>query len=197
MALIINDKDVGDPPATNVVGNTRNNYTLIQNLQAQINELPTGGGNVIGTYTYVDTNVQNISANTETNLTNAGVAGINFPIPGIPDMWDTVKNEIMAAGNNLSLGDVVQVGLVFNMTTTSNNQRVGIRTVTSIGSPSEALVELVNNQFKTSGVQSFVTNFIGDVQNADQLNFPSDLRVESDSDLIINLNSLFFLIIKR
>ena len=152
---------------------------------------------LIGTYTYITLSSQIVPSGVETLLENDGIAGTNYPLADLPEIFDTTSFMVGPLGGSLSFGDIVRIGLVFNAVTTSPNQTVEIRSKTAIGSPSEGTTELFNNNFKNAGAQPFITYFPGDGQTADQLNFPSAFYVFTDDDLTISMSYMFFEVTKR
>lgn len=153
----------------------------------------------IGTYTYINTpgSSQSILSGVQTRLENDGIAGQNYPINGLPEIFDTTTFLVKTLAPALSFGDIVEVGLSFQATTTSPNQSIEILSIVALGSPTQTTVEVFNQTFKSAGLQSFSSFFLGDGQTADQLNFPSAFEVLSDDALTISMASMFFKITKR
>ncbi|OED34718.1 hypothetical protein AB832_07015 [Flavobacteriaceae bacterium (ex Bugula neritina AB1)] len=151
----------------------------------------------LGTYTYINSGSQLVSSGVETLLENDGFAGQNFPLEGLTEIFNTSTFLVGPLDSVLSFGDIVEVGLAFNVTTTSPNQLVEIRSKVAIGSPSESTTELFNATFKNVGAQPFTTFFPGDGQTADQLNFPSAFYVFTDDTLTISMSYMFFKVTKR
>lgn len=160
--------------------------------------VPSTSGVQFGTYTYINSGTQAIVSGVETLLENNGVAGTNFGLTGVPELYNTTTFQVLpGAAAGLTFGDIVESGLAFTMTTTSPNQRVEIKVLGAIGSPSANTTELVNMSFKNAGLQSFTAFFLGDGQTQDQLDFPSEFRVLTDAPLTISFDYLFLKVIKR
>ncbi|MAO22077.1 MAG: hypothetical protein CMJ25_15120 [Phycisphaerae bacterium] len=127
MAIINNNQSVGAIPATNTFGNVRTNYTLIQNLQHQIDQLI--GRADLGFADYNDTSGSfNIVEDTWTDMPNngLGVYSNNQYLPtGVTDVIDTSTGYLDFS--ELTLGSELLIRNQFKVVPNTNNCLLEVR----------------------------------------------------------------------
>lgn len=139
---------------------------------------------LFGVYDYNDAATAStpitLTADTETILTNDGLGPFTNTAYGFDDVtpYDISANEF--DWSDLELGDTVDVRLDVTVTTTSANEQVTTGMRLALGG-STYTIKFDQSQFRRSGVYqmvSFSSVYMGD---ADTLNNPAEMTVETDS----------------
>lgn len=130
-------------------------------------------------------------------LTNDGAgafANKAYLPASVTDVWDTINDQF--DWSQLALGDMVDIRLDVEVTTTSPNQFVEIDLFLAVGA-GEYAIPFIRSSFKNSGVQSinrFNGIYMGDAGT--QAN-PGEFRIQSDGDCTVVVNGWYCKIIKR
>lgn len=155
---------------------------------------------LIGVVDYSDNATQttpiNVAANTPVYLTNDTLGAFTnraYLPEGVTDVWDSSLNQFDFS--ELSLGDVVDIRLDLEITTTTANQVGSIVLELGIGGASYD-IPFISTTVKTAGshpLNRFNSVYMGD--NNTLLN-SAKFRVESDASATVKVNGWYCKIIK-
>ncbi|WP_296683216.1 tail fiber domain-containing protein [Flavobacterium sp.] len=158
--------------------------------------------NSVGYFDYNDLVTQTTPLTAVTNvalkLTN-DTAGDNTNTSqnpyGVSYVWDTITNQFNFS--ELSIGDTIDVRIHVQVTTTTNNQKVGLSAKLGIGSVAEFTNSIFSGQFKTAGVQeiSFVAPFyMGSSYITD---YPAELYLTTDASASVKVKGWYVRILRK
>jgi len=167
-----------------------------------VTEIVTGYSSDIGFIDYNDTATSLLPLSVtailgEIALTNDGLGIFSnslYKPTGITDIWDSVSNKF--DWTDLSLGDMVDIRLEIEVTTTSPNQYVEVNLYMNEGI-SEYSIPFVHQVYKSAGtykISAFNGIYMG---NTDALNNPAVFRILSDDDASVVVNGWYCKIIKK
>ena len=130
-------------------------------------------------------------------LTNDGL-GVNtnkdYPPSGITDIWDASNDRFDFS--ELKLGDMIDIRLDLEVTTTSPNQEIDVRLFLGVGA-TEYSIAFVETSFKSAGAQP-VDRYNGIyIGNALTLNNFGEFRIQSDGNATVKVNGWYCKIIRR
>lgn len=138
------------------------------------------------------------NTNTYVYLTNDGAGTytnkLHSPFNVTPEIWDTTNNEFNFTG--LKLGDVVEIRLDLQITTTAPNQFVDIDLELGIGGGSYDIL-FGKTVFKTAGVQDFNrynTVYMGDTNT---LNNPAKFKIRSEDTATVVVRGWALVVTQR
>ncbi len=164
---------------------------------ADINEV-----NAFGWFMYNDLTTQTTPipfvTNVDKKLTNDGAApgstGVYAPF-GITNIWNTTTNQMDFS--QLAIGDVVNMRLLVETTTTVVNQTYNVGFKSAIGSPSANTVIFLVDSAKTAGTKRQAVSIQVAVSNFNNQTFPSEFFINSDGGGNIKVLGFFFSIIRK
>lgn len=134
----------------------------------------------------------------DTKLTNDGLGPFTNRLylpEGITDVWDPINNQF--DWTELSLGDMVDLRVDIDVTTTSINQEVDIEINLAVGSGGQyalALDAISRKSVDTYKMVSFTGGYAGDLNT---LNFPAEIILKSTDNCLIRVNGWYVKIIRR
>ena len=158
--------------------------------------------NSIGFFDYNDLATQStpisVAANTDVKLTNdtlGAFTNISYPPYGVSSLWDATTNRFNFT--QLSIGDTIDVRIHLQVTTTTSNQSYKIGAKFGIGSASVFDNIIYSDQVKTAGVHevSFVAPFY--IGEANILNNPAELYINSDATASVKVDGWYIRILRR
>lgn len=153
---------------------------------ADYNDAATGTTpiNVPGTLTDVDITNDELGS-----FTNKG-----FLPTGVTDVYDATTNQF--DWSELKLGDMVDIRLDLDVTTSSPNQLVEIDLVVAVGG-SQYSIPFVDNAFKSAGAQRvnrYNGIYLGDTNT---LNNPAKFVIRSDDTATVRVNGWYVKVLVR
>ena len=129
-----------------------------------------------------------------TNDEQGAFTNKDYPPAGVTDIWDSINNRFDFS--ELNLGDMIDLRLDLEVTTTSPNQELDIRLFLGIGQ-SEYSVPFVKLTYKTAGAQA-INRFNGIyIGNLVTLNGFGEFRIASDANATVKVNGWYCKIIRR
>ena len=158
--------------------------------------------NSVGYFDYNDLITQttplNAVANVALKLTN-DTEGANTSTDqnpyGVSYVWDYTTNQFNF--NELEVGDTIDVRIHVHITTTTSNQKVVLSSKLGIGSPSEFINSIYENQFKSSGLHeiSVVAPFY--MGSTDITDYPAELYLTTDSSATVKVDGWYVRILRK
>jgi hypothetical protein len=153
----------------------------------------------VGFLNYDDSGSASISvtADTATTITNdeLGAKTIKTYAPsGVSDVWNATSNRIDFS--DLSLGDMLDLRVDLQVTTSSPNTNLKINLLLGSGTSAYTL-PFYDFAFKTAGshdVHAYNGFYLGD---NDTLNNSGELQILSDEDCSVTVNGFYFKVIIR
>lgn len=131
-------------------------------------------------------------------LTNDGLGAFtntNFTPVGISSLWDTNLNKF--DWSELKLGDMVDVRLDIDVTTTQTNTEVRVDLVLALGGFSYSIPWILETNYKTSGIHKlnrYNGVYMGD---SNTLNNPAHFTITSDKNCDVVVNGWYIKVISR
>lgn len=158
--------------------------------------------NAVGWFMYNDLSTQvtpiPFVTNVDKKLTNDGNgAGTNSAYApfGISRVWDTTVSQLNLS--ELSLGDILNMRLLIETTTTSTNQVYTIKLKSAIGTPVESSTVIQTDTTKAAGVKLQAFSIQAVVSSDFIKNFPSEFYINSDGNGSIKIKGFLFSVIRR
>jgi len=131
-------------------------------------------------------------------LTNddAGTMSEDAYLPeGVTDLWNSSTNRLSLS--ELSLGDMVHLNVLANVTTTGANQTVNLRVITDPGGGDEFLLPMLSLHFKTAGEQQISARVNFPVGNVSTRDDPSGIQINSDANATVVVRGFFIEVLCR
>lgn len=130
-------------------------------------------------------------------LTNDGLGAftnINYKPLGMTTLWDTTASQFDFS--ELSLGDMVDIRIDVDVTTTSPNQDTSIQLLLGIGGSPYTLEidEISPKTARTKKMLSYTGIYMGD---ANTLNNPGEFQIDTDSNATITVNGWYLKVTRR
>lgn len=156
----------------------------------------------IGFYDYNDsataTTPISLTANTWADLTNNGLGPftiLDHGLEGITSIWNTSTNRFDFS--DLNLGDMLDIRVDVQVTTTAPNQTVDLHLTMGYGSAGQYDLPIVTDQqFKSVGVKNVIrqqTFYIGHLESK---NNPAILSIRSDASASVRVNGWYIRVMK-
>ena len=184
-------KPVAGSPTTDSV---RVNFLAAKNEITQIQDSRMFTGFIALEDTFTNGTPLPLVANTWKKITNNGLGANTLktykPASVNADtVWDTVNNRFVW-GSNLILGDMVDIRLDIEITTTTANQIFFLSMFHGVGA-TEYEIQFASGFYKTAGTYRLaeVTGFY--MGNTLTLNNYSEIRIKSDSDATVKVNGFY------
>lgn len=137
------------------------------------------------------------ATNTYIALTNDGAGSFTNKMPpgGVTDVWDTVNNRFDFS--ELSIGDMVDIRLDIEVTTSANNQEYTVVLELAQGGSAYEIPFVTNKYVKTTGVDKlniFNGVYLGDANT--QGNY-AQFKIKSPSSATVKVNGWYCKVIKK
>jgi hypothetical protein len=114
---------------------------------------------------------------------------------GVNSVWNTSTNRIDLT--DLTIGDMVHVTAIAEVTTSAANQTVKLRVITDPGGGDEFLLPMESFHFKTAAahlISARVSFPVGDASTRDD---PSGIQINSDSNATVIVKAIFIEVVCR
>lgn len=158
--------------------------------------------NSVGYFDYNDLITQttplNAVANVALKLTN-DTEGLNTSTDqnpyGVSYVWDYTTNAFNFS--ELEIGDTIDVRIHVQVTTTTSNQKVDLKAKLGIGSASEFINTIYENQFKSAGLHevNFVAPFY--MGSTDITDYPAELYLTTDASATVIVDGWYVRILRK
>jgi len=158
--------------------------------------------NSVGWFIYNDLVTQTTPipfvTNVDKKLTNDGIGAgsqsAQAPF-GVAHVWNTVTNQLELS--ELTIGDIVNMRVILEVTTTSTNQVCDIKFKSSIGSPAENYTSFLNVQTKTASTITRAVSVQVVVSSAFARDYPSEFWIVSDGNGSVKVKGFLFSVIRK
>jgi len=130
-----------------------------------------------------------------TNDTLGTSTNIAYPPLGVSTLWDSVNNQMIAS--ECSLGDIINMRFIGEVTTTSANQVFSIQFKSGIGSVAEVTTTFFSDSTKTAGTLLFAINVQVVVGTLIAQSYPNEFYILSDGNGTIKVKNFLFSVLRR
>ena len=114
---------------------------------------------------------------------------------GVTSLWDEVNGQFDFT--ELSLGDMINLNMLAEITTSSVDQEVFYRFSTGIGSSTPFIVPAPYAQYKAVGTYSVSINVHLPVQIADFRDYPTEVQINSGNDCTFKVTGFYIEVLLR
>jgi hypothetical protein len=132
------------------------------------------------------------------NIPNDGAGAftvLSYPPTGVTQVWDTTSQ--LFDWSELSLGDIIDIRLNLEVTTTSLNTAIDINLHLGSGVGAYTVPFITSTNFKTTGVYKLIRFNSIYIGNTDTLNSGGVFKISSDQDITYKVTGWYCKIIKR
>lgn len=139
-----------------------------------------------------------VSANTSTIITNDGAASDTYkklPDTGITDLYNTTFNRFEFTG--LTVGDMIDIRLDLEVTTTVNNQIFSIDLELGQGGTTYTVPFIVDQEKKTSGATSVIRYNGIYMKDANTINNYGQFKIISPDALTVEVHGWYCKLMKQ
>lgn len=130
-----------------------------------------------------------------TNDEQGAFTNKTYALSDVSDVWDATANEFDFA--ELALGDVLDIRLDLQVTTSSPNQNVDVVLEVASGTGGTYDIPFISNTYKNSGLQRlnrFNSIYMGDTNTRDN---PAKFKIKSDGNATLVVNGWYCKVLKR
>lgn len=131
-------------------------------------------------------------------LTNDGAGAftqLGYAPTGMTTLWNTVTNQLDFS--ELSLGDMIDLRVDVDVTTTTPNQEVSIRLDVAIGTVGNFQLELDRRTFKSAGTYKLIRYIGGYIGNAFTNDNPAEIQLDSDAACTVLVDGWYCKVTRR
>ena len=129
-----------------------------------------------------------------TNDTLGAFTTTEFRPKGMTTLWDAANSQFDFG--ELAIGDIVDLRVDLEVTTTSANQEIEIQLLIDIGG-SPYSINLLHASYKTAGTHKVVTYVGGYVGSAGTRDNPTEVQLDTDSSATIKVNGWYAKVVRR
>ena len=193
LAGIAAGAEVNVQPDWNQTDNTQDDY--IKNKPSDVNSMGWFMYNDLATQTTPISFLTGVDKKLTNDALGAGTQSTYAPF-GVSSIWDAgATNQLNLS--QLNVGDIVNMRVLVETTTTSANQTYNIKLKSSIGSPVEMLTNFLSDSTKTAGTKQQAVSVQIAVSSIYARDYPSEFYIGSDGNGTIKIKGFYFSIIRK